>query len=338
MSRRSSARSRFPPFDRSSRTTTGPATWSSRPQAISTTTASRRASRPVSPAVTVAVPPIARRRRARRSLSSSSRVTPSRPSWCSGYGHPIATHRTASSWRSSTTFSGADCPAGCSRRSERRGAWRTRSARIAAPTTMPELLAISVGTAPEHAHEVLGLLHTELDRLAAKGITPRELEVAKGHLRADLLLSLEDSGARMSRIGAGLLLFGTVLSVEELLARVAAVSADRGQGGRRAGADRTRGRWRSSGPSRRRTSSSSAYDARRGVRCRRPHGRDRVLGRARHHRSRAGRGRRSRRRGPASRRGRRLPGERPCACGVGRVAPRGRSGGGGGFHGRVRCP
>ena len=56
---------------------------------------------------------------------------------------------------------------------------------------------------PSNAHEVLDLLHAELDRLAAKGITDRELEVAKGHLRADLLLSLEDSGSRMSRIGAG---------------------------------------------------------------------------------------------------------------------------------------
>jgi predicted Zn-dependent peptidase len=88
------------------------------------------------------------------------------------------------------------------------------------------VLAISVGTAPEHAHEVLDLLHTELDRLGAEGITTRELEVAKGHLRADLLLSLEDSGARMSRIGAGLLLFDHVLSVEELLQRIAGVTED----------------------------------------------------------------------------------------------------------------
>ncbi len=86
------------------------------------------------------------------------------------------------------------------------------------------VLAISVGTAPEHAHEVLDLLHAELDRLAAEGITTRELEVAKGHLRADLLLSLEDSGARMSRIGGGLLLFDDVLSVEELLRRIAGVT------------------------------------------------------------------------------------------------------------------
>jgi len=85
-------------------------------------------------------------------------------------------------------------------------------------------LAISVGTAPEHALEVLDLLHAELDSLGAEGITTRELEVAKRHLRADLLLSLEDSGARMSRIGAGLLLLDEVLSVDELLQRIAAVT------------------------------------------------------------------------------------------------------------------
>jgi len=87
-------------------------------------------------------------------------------------------------------------------------------------------LAVSVGTAPEHVHEVLDLLHAELDRLGAKGITPRELEVAKGHLRADMLLSLEDSGSRMSRIGSGLLLFGTVLTTEDLLGRIEAVTAE----------------------------------------------------------------------------------------------------------------
>ncbi len=87
-------------------------------------------------------------------------------------------------------------------------------------------IAISVGTAPEHAHEVLDLLHKEVDRLGAEGITSRELEVAKGHLRADMLLSLEDSGSRMSRIGSALMLFGSVLTTEELLGRVAAVAED----------------------------------------------------------------------------------------------------------------
>jgi len=90
-------------------------------------------------------------------------------------------------------------------------------------------LAISVGTSPDNAHDVLELLHLELDKFAAKGISPRELEVAKGHLRADMLLSLEDSGSRMSRIGSALLLFGTVLTTDELLARIAAVTAEQVQ-------------------------------------------------------------------------------------------------------------
>jgi predicted Zn-dependent peptidase len=50
------------------------------------------------------------------------------------------------------------------------------------------------------------------------------MAVAKGHLRAETLLSLEDSGARMSRIGSSILLHGHVLEVEDLLTRVAAVT------------------------------------------------------------------------------------------------------------------
>jgi predicted Zn-dependent peptidase len=85
-------------------------------------------------------------------------------------------------------------------------------------------LAVSVGTSPEHAAEVLEVIGTELDQLRDDGVSERELEVAKGHLRADLLLSLEDSGARMSRIGASLLLHDEVLMVDELEERIAAVT------------------------------------------------------------------------------------------------------------------
>ncbi len=86
--------------------------------------------------------------------------------------------------------------------------------------------AVSVGTGPENAEEVLGIIRTELADVESAGITERELEVAKGHLRAELLLSLEDSGARMSRIGASLLLYGEVLTVDELLSKVASVTME----------------------------------------------------------------------------------------------------------------
>jgi predicted Zn-dependent peptidase len=101
-------------------------------------------------------------------------------------------------------------------------------------------LAVSVGTGPDRAREVLDLVLAELDEMAANGVTAPELALAKGHLRADTVLSLEESGSRMSRIGASQLLHGEVLSVDEILARIGAVSleevnglAERVLGGRR---------------------------------------------------------------------------------------------------------
>ena len=87
-------------------------------------------------------------------------------------------------------------------------------------------LAIGVGTAPENVDEVLRIAAGELDLLADAGITERELAVAKGNLRADTLLSCEDSGARMSRLGSSLLLHGEVLTVDEALARIESVGLD----------------------------------------------------------------------------------------------------------------
>jgi predicted Zn-dependent peptidase len=88
-------------------------------------------------------------------------------------------------------------------------------------------LAVVVGTAPDHVDEVLRIVNGELELLASEGVTERELAVAKGNLRAEMLLSGEDSGARMSRIGASLLLSGEVLTVDEVLARIEGV--DRAQ-------------------------------------------------------------------------------------------------------------
>jgi predicted Zn-dependent peptidase len=88
-------------------------------------------------------------------------------------------------------------------------------------------LAVVVGTAPEHVDEVLRIINGELELLATEGVSDRELAVARGNLHAEMLLSGEDSGARMSRIGASLLLHGEVLTVDEVLARIDAV--DRAQ-------------------------------------------------------------------------------------------------------------
>ena len=87
-------------------------------------------------------------------------------------------------------------------------------------------MAVVVGTAPENVDEILRIVAGELDLLAEHGITDRELAVAKGNLRAEMLLSGEDSGARMSRIGASLLLHGEVQQIDEVLAHVDAVTPE----------------------------------------------------------------------------------------------------------------
>ena len=84
----------------------------------------------------------------------------------------------------------------------------------------------------------------QIDAIAEGGLTEEELDRAKGHMKGSLVLSLEDTGGRMSRIGKSEISHGEILSVDEV-----------------AGADR------------RGDSDEASQAARRGVRP--PHGADR---------------------------------------------------------------
>jgi predicted Zn-dependent peptidase len=87
-------------------------------------------------------------------------------------------------------------------------------------------LAIYAGTAPEHVPETLELIETELDRLVDKGLADTEIAGAKGHLVGSLAMSLETSASRMRRLGRSELIEGEIPSLEELISRVVAVTAD----------------------------------------------------------------------------------------------------------------
>ncbi len=78
-------------------------------------------------------------------------------------------------------------------------------------------LAVGVGTAPENVEEVLKIVVEELALLANKGITDKELSIAKGNLVAETLLSGEDSASRMTRLGSALLLHNKVRTIDEIL-------------------------------------------------------------------------------------------------------------------------
>jgi predicted Zn-dependent peptidase len=87
------------------------------------------------------------------------------------------------------------------------------------------LFAVYAGCAPGKVDEVLALTRDELAQ-AADEVTAAEVERGKGMLKGSLVLGLEDTGSRMSRLGKGELLHRDLLSVDDLLARVDAVSPE----------------------------------------------------------------------------------------------------------------
>ena len=86
--------------------------------------------------------------------------------------------------------------------------------------------SVYAGSLPEHAAEVQRLVGAEIDRLVAGGITPDELDIAQGYLAGSYEMGLEDSGARMSRLGGQLTVLGRLRSIEEQIERWQAVTLD----------------------------------------------------------------------------------------------------------------
>jgi predicted Zn-dependent peptidase len=86
--------------------------------------------------------------------------------------------------------------------------------------------SIYAGTAPERVGDTLDVVREELDRLVTGGITPVELDAAKGHLKGSTSLALETSSSRMHRLGRSLLTTNELPTVDELVADVEAVTMD----------------------------------------------------------------------------------------------------------------
>ncbi|MGH2773107.1 MAG: M16 family metallopeptidase [Actinomycetota bacterium] len=86
--------------------------------------------------------------------------------------------------------------------------------------------AIYAGTAPRNVPELIEVIDTELDRLITDGITQEELQRAKGCTRGSTVLALEDPASRMTRIGKTELVKGEQLTIDEIIARVDAVTRE----------------------------------------------------------------------------------------------------------------
>ncbi|GHE14681.1 putative zinc protease [Klenkia taihuensis] len=85
------------------------------------------------------------------------------------------------------------------------------------------VFSVYAGCAPKRVPEVLRLVRAGLAEVAADGLRDDEVARGIGQLKGGLVLGLEDTGSRMSRIGKSELSYGEYLPVREVLARLEAV-------------------------------------------------------------------------------------------------------------------
>jgi predicted Zn-dependent peptidase len=87
-------------------------------------------------------------------------------------------------------------------------------------------VGLYLGTRLENLSEAMTVIGAELVRLREQPSTPDELARAKENLKGRVVLALESTGARMNRLGSEVLAGAPLLSLDEVVRRIDAVSLD----------------------------------------------------------------------------------------------------------------
>jgi predicted Zn-dependent peptidase len=88
------------------------------------------------------------------------------------------------------------------------------------------VVAIYVGTREDNVAEACEIIGRELGTLRDRGVSAEELERAKEHVKGRMVLALEATGMRMTRLARAILFDVPLLSLDEMLERVGRVSAE----------------------------------------------------------------------------------------------------------------
>jgi predicted Zn-dependent peptidase len=87
-------------------------------------------------------------------------------------------------------------------------------------------IGMYVGTRPDNVPQAMEVIANELRKLRTDGVSAEELERAKENVKGRTVLSMESMLARMNRLGSSVLTGIPLLSLDEVLARTDAVTAD----------------------------------------------------------------------------------------------------------------
>ena len=87
------------------------------------------------------------------------------------------------------------------------------------------VFAIHTGTRADNIEQVCELIGAEVTKLLSDGVPVEELERAREHVKGRLVLSEESTAARMNRIGRAVVHDMPILTLDEMIGRVEAVSS-----------------------------------------------------------------------------------------------------------------
>jgi predicted Zn-dependent peptidase len=87
-------------------------------------------------------------------------------------------------------------------------------------------IGLYVGTREENLDDCLAIALEQIGEIAAGNLKPNELERAKENLKGRILLSMESTSNRMSRLGKSLITDTEILSLERIMAEIDAVEVE----------------------------------------------------------------------------------------------------------------
>ena len=171
--------------------------------------------------------------------SASSARTPSSTTSASARRASPAPTGGASPPRSWTRSSAAPPRRGSSRRSARSAAWRTPSTASPRSTRTPAWSGSTSARARRTSPRASRSRTPQIADIAGGNLRANELERAKENLKGRIMLSMEATSNRMSRLGKSLITDTELLSLERIIAEIDAVEPE---SGRRAGRAAARAR------------------------------------------------------------------------------------------------
>jgi len=87
-------------------------------------------------------------------------------------------------------------------------------------------VALYVGTRPDNVQQAMDVIGAELRRMVDEGVTDEELERARENVKGRTVLSMESTLARMNRLGSSVLMGVPLLTLDEVLAELDAVTLE----------------------------------------------------------------------------------------------------------------